>query len=489
MPYITLDIPPGVYRTGTDYRSRGRWLDANLWRWFSGEQRPVGGWTQRSRSAVAGAARAMIAWKSNAGKSWAAVGTHSNLYAMTAGGYLYDITPPGFRAGRPDATNAGGYGFGAYGRGGYGDGGVAGAVTAEASQWSLDTWGEDLVGVMAEDGRIYQWTLDIATRAEVLDGAPPAAALVVTGERIMMALGAGNPRRVAWSDRENNTVWSEGGTNYAGSFDLQTAGKVMCGRRVSGGTLILTDVDAWLATFLGQPLVYGFQKVGSQCGIVGRGAIVTTDVQAFWMSANGFWVFNGYSEPLACDVHDYVFSDLNAQQLSKVTAVHVSAFGEIWGFYPSAASAEIDRYVVYNYREQHWNIGGLSRLSGIDRGPFTFPMMVDAAGVVWDHESGVDHLGAAPFAESGPLEIGQGERTLMVRRVVPDTKNLGDVTVTFTTRLFPNGPETDAGTCAVTADTDVRFSARQVAVTLKGADGTDFRVGSFRFDVAERGPR
>jgi hypothetical protein len=86
MAYVTLDIPPGLHRTGTDYMSKGRWLNASLWRWFSGEQRPVGGWVQRSKSTLSGRARAMIAWKTNAGKSWAAIGTHSRLFAMTAGG-------------------------------------------------------------------------------------------------------------------------------------------------------------------------------------------------------------------------------------------------------------------------------------------------------------------------------------------------------------------------------------------------------------------
>ena len=496
MAFVTLDIPPGLYRTGTDYMSKGRWLNASLWRWFSGEQRPVGGWVQRSKSPLAGRARAMIAWKTDAGKSWAAIGTHSHLFAMTAGGYLYDITPDAFTAGHADASQGGGYGKGIYNKGVYGRGAIDGMVTVDASQWVLDTWGEDLVGVMAESGRIYQWAPDPATSAVAVSGAPSAAAVIVTAERIMMALGAGgNPRQVAWSDREDNTAWSEGVTSYAGSFPLQTAGKVMCARRVSGGTLILTDVDAWLATFLGQPLVYGFTKVGAQCGIVSRGAIVTTDVQAFWMSANGFWMFNGYSQPLPCDVHDHVFSTLDMTQASKVTAVHVSAFGEIWWFYPSTdGQGENDSYVVYNYREGHWNLGAMARGCGIDKGPFAYPMMCDVAPdgdsvSVWDHENGVDHGGMRPFAESGPVELGGGDSMLMVRRIIPDTRTLGDISLSLTLHNFPNDAPVAVAVGALSPQTDVRFSARAVSVKLSGADGTDFRVGRFRFDVVERGKR
>jgi hypothetical protein len=343
---------------------------------------------------------------------------------------------------------------------------------------------------MAEDGKIYQWTLVPTTPAAPLANAPTAAALVVTPERILMALGAGgNPRMVQWSDQQNNTVWTTTVTNYARSFPLQTFGALMCGRRVAGGTLLLTDVDAWFAAFIGQPLVYGFQKVGAQCGIVSRGAIVTTDVQAFWMSYNGFWVFNGYSEPLPCDVHDYVFSNINTTQLSKVTAVHISGFGEVWWFYPSASATEIDSYVVYNYRERHWNFGQLSRLCGVDKGPFAFPMMCDVAGQVWDHESGVNHSGGTPFAESGPVEIGDGDQTLMVRKIIPDVNNLGDITVSFVSHIYPADAPVTWGPYAIAAQKDVRFSARSVSVQLNGVDNTDFRVGRFRFDVAERGKR
>lgn len=41
---LKLDIPPGIYRNGTNYQSIGRYWDANLWRFHNGVQRPVGGW-------------------------------------------------------------------------------------------------------------------------------------------------------------------------------------------------------------------------------------------------------------------------------------------------------------------------------------------------------------------------------------------------------------------------------------------------------------
>lgn len=489
MAYFSIAIPPGVYANGTTRQSAGRYNSANLMRWYSGEMRPVGGWAERSTSTVDGKARAIISWKDNSNTSWAGIGTHSNLYAMSRSGALSDITPVGYVVGRPNAVLGGGYGLGAYGAGSYGTARPSSDII-EATVWTLDTWGEYLVGCTADDQNLYEWQLDTGTRAAIIANSPPARALSVTAENIMMALGAdNNPRLIRNSDIEDNTMWVEDPLNYARRYLLQTTGRLMCAKRVNGGQLILTDVDAWLATFIGQPFVYSYAKVGSGCGIISQQAIAVTDSQAVWMSQNGFWIFDGYTRPLASDVHDYIFSDINVVQASKVYSVHISAFGEVWWYYPSAASQEIDRYVMWNYRENHWSIGELARLSGTDRGVFQYPLMVDNDGQVWDHEYLYDHGGDVPFATTGPVEVGEGDNVVHVRKVVPDEDNLGDVTVTFQTKFYPMASNTTYGPYSLTANKDVRFTARQVQVTYTGTDGADFRIGNFRLEGVTGGLR
>ncbi|GGL48467.1 hypothetical protein [Caulobacter rhizosphaerae] len=489
MSYVTVDLPPGVYANGTPYSGKGRFINANLWRWYSGEQRPVGGWVLHTEATVSGKARAIIAWKSNTNTAWAGIGTHSGLYSMSKSGHVADITPVGYQGGRADASLGGGYGSLAYGTGVYGRARASTSDVIDATVWSLDTWGQNLVGCTASDQKIYEWPPGSASPAARITNSPEARAIVVTADRIIMALGAGNPRRVAWCDRENNTVWTSTAINYAGDFELQTVGRLMCGRRITGGTLLFTDVDVWLASFLGQPLVYGFTRVGSGCGIISQSAAVVTDSQAEWMSTNGFWSYNGFVSPLECDVHDLVFSDINLLQASKIHAVHISAFGEIWWFYPSAGSDEIDRYVSRNYRENHWSVGELTRLAATDRGVYRFPVMVDDVGRIWDHENGLNHGGARPFAETGPIEIGQGDNVFCVREIIPDERTLGQVEVSFTGRFYPNGPATAYGPYSLSQRTDCRLTARQVVVRYTADDGVDFRVGAFRFEGVAGGLR
>jgi hypothetical protein len=489
MAYFTVDIPPGVYANGTPYQAAGRYNGANLWRWFSGESRPVGGWVERSTTTLSGKARAILTWRDNSNNSWAGIGTHTNLYVMTKSGDVSDITPVVYVPGRPDAITGGGYGSGTYGSGTYGAS-VPSSDVIDATVWTLDTWGENLVGCTPDDQRIYEWVPDTAFPAVQITGSPLARAVVVTEERIMMALGAdGNPRLVRNSDQQDNTTWTPTTTNYARDFTLQTVGRLMCGKKVNGGTLLMTDVDAWLATFLGFPLVYGYNKVGSGCGIISQQAIAVTESQAVWMSQNGFWIYNGYTQPLDCEVHDYVFSDLNFDQASKIYAVHVSAFGEVWWFYPSSESIEIDRYLIWNYRENHWSLGQVVRLCGTDKGVFNYPLMVDNGGQVWDHENGFDHDGINPLATTGPIQIGNGDQIIHVRKIVPDERSLGQVTVSFATKFYPMGSNTSYGPYSLTENTDARFTARQVQLTYTGEDGEDFRVGNFRIEGVPGGLR
>jgi len=268
--------------------------------------------------------------------------------------------------------------------------------------------------------------------------------VVVTEERFVFALGAGgNPRKVQWCDREDNTTWTPAVTNEAGDLELNTSGALMKGMRVRGQTLLLTTRDAHVANYIGPPYVYGFERVGTSCGLAAREAAVVVDAGAFWMGANSFYTYNGSSvSELPCDVSDYVFNDMNRAQISKAFGMSNAMFGEIWWFYPSAAETENNRYVVFNYVEGTWYIGELDRTAGADRGAFRQPMMAKASDKkIYEHEVGLEYDSLVPFAESGPFRIGTGDQVMAVTEMLPDEKTQGDVNATFKTRFYPNDTE------------------------------------------------
>lgn len=494
MALYPIKLPPGVYRNGTEYQSQGRWYDANLVRFYEGTIRPVGGWAKENTSAFTGVCRGLFAWKSNDYTRRAIIGTNSKIYAF-AGGSLVDITPAGFPAGRVDSVYQLGYGIASFGSGNYGVQRTGLGNVLEAATWSIDNFGELPVMCAPHEGSIYSWDLNNANDAAVVSGAPTnCRGVVVTAERFLVALGAdGNPRKVQWADQESLTTWTPSSTNQAGDFDLQTSGTIMCGRRMRGATVIWTDADVHTMSYIGTPYVYSFDRVGSFCGVAGPNAVAAIDSQAFWMGTNGFFTYDGYVKPLPCDVQDYVFSDMNKVQAAKIYAGANTSFGEVWWFYPSANSTENNRYVVYNYRENHWTIGTLARTAWTGSGVFEAPLATSADGYLYDHETGWTADGTPlltqRYLQSGPFQIGNGEQVICAQQLLPDEKTQGQTTISFKSRFTPNGMEQTFGPYTLVPYTSVRFTARQADMLISGASDADWRVGIVRVQGVPGGER
>tara|TARA_R110001606_G_scaffold10095_7_gene43252 strand:+ start:4315 stop:5808 length:1494 start_codon:yes stop_codon:yes gene_type:complete len=497
MPLLPLKIPAGFYRTGTDLDATGRWLDGSLVRWRSNSLRPIGGWRVNEDFGTAGdlttaTPRSMHTWETIGGTRYVAVSTYNELYAAIGSNTTYNITPTDLTAGIEDAQVFTGYGYGFYGQGTYGTPRPDTGNFTEATTWSLDNWGEYLVACSSTDGRLLEWQLGTASDAAPIANAPiNNLGLIVTEERFLFALGAsGNPRKIQWSDREDNQTWTPAATNEAGDIELQTSGQIQTAIKTRGQTLVLTTTSAHTARYIGPPYVYGFERVGTSCGVISRQAVADVDAGVFWMGQRGFYRFDGSTvSEFPCDVHDYIFNDMNQSQISKIWAFSNGQYGEIWWFYPSSGSNEIDRYVAYDYKENHWLIGDLSRTCGIERGVFGYPLLFDGSGKVYDHEVGATHAGGLVFAESGPLTIANGDNIMQVTGLIPDEVNQGDVNVTFKTRYYPNDTEYSHGPYVTSNPTAVRFSGRQVRMRIEGQTLENWKVGTMRLEAKAGGSR
>lgn len=491
MTLIPLKLPAGVYRNGTEFEASNRWRDASLVRWIDNTMRPVGGWQERDTMDTV-AIRGMLSWTDLSNNQRIAAGSYNKLSVAIASGTVTDITPVSFTDGTEDAVINTGYGGGFYGAGFYGTTRLAQGLYGEATTWSLDNFGEILVACSSSDGQLLEWTLNVANPAVAITNAPTDnLGLVVTEERFIFALGAGgNPRKVQWCDREDRTLWTPAATNEAGDIELQTSGQIMQGIRTRGQTLILTDLDAHSATYIGGQFVYGFQRVGSSCGVTSRKAAAAVDEGVFWMGQRGFFMYSGGAvADLPCEVADYVFNDINRDQISKVFAVSNQSFNEIWWFYPSATSIENDRYVSFNYAENHWSIGQLTRTSGVDRGVFSSPIWAADNGKTYNHEFGFNYDGASTFAESGPISLGNGDNVMRATMLYPDEKTQGGVQAIFKTRFYPNDTETLHGPYIMDNPTPVRFTGRQVRFRVQSPlllDSTGIPLLNF-FDAALSG--
>lgn len=293
-------------------------------------------------------------------------------------------------------------------------------------------------------------------------------------------------RRIYWPTQETVTDWTPTDLNNAGSLDLATDGEILSGASFPRHTLLWTSTDLWSVTYIGGTFVFSLERIGRNCGILAPKARVTLDTTAYWMGTNKqFFVYDGYVKPLPCDVTDFVFGDFNATLAATWTWARVTPqFGEVTWQYPSSAAtsnAPIDRYVTYNYLENHWSYGALARTCGVTFWPgvATTPVMIGADGTIYDHETGNARTGMGTvFLESGPTTIQDGDNVVRVQRIVPDDKTLGDVSASLYTSLFPDDAETLNGPYTLASPTSVRLTARYVRLRLVEAVASAWRVGT-----------
>lgn len=487
---VPLKAPPGIYRSGTDYQSKGRWRDSNLIRFVEGRIEPVGGWVNANGATLDGPGRGVHTWRSFSTGRFAGFGSVDKLWAFD-GDTLTDITPVSFPAGNVNAVTVTGYGSGDYGAGTYGSSSAGGR--SEATTWTLDNFGENLVACASHDGNIYEW--DLTGVAVLIATAPTARSVFVTPERFVVALGAdGNPRKVAWCDQEDLNTWTPSALNQAGDIEIQSDGQLLNGYRTRGQSLLLTTTDAHTMRYVGPDDVYSFQRVGEACGMVGANAGISFNGGAAWMGVQSFYGFSGTSVlPLPCEVGDEVFTNINRDELALVSCAHRAQFGEITWYYPSEGSLVNDRYATWNYRENHWTVGTLERSCMTDAGVFDFPLGVDNDGAIFEHESGWTNdgtpRGSDVFLESGPIEIGDGERVVSMVQLLPDEVTAGAFRVRLATKFTPEGPVFNYGPYTLTPYTDVRVTGRQVAIRIEGVQDIDSRIGTFRAEIRQGGKR
>ena len=428
-----------------------------------------------------------------------------------------------------------GWGSDYWGSGTWGSVSALGA-NSQLRLWSHDNFGEDLLMCVRGAG-VFYWDESGGTdnRAVALSALTSANLTPTSALQIMVSdidrhvicfgadplndsgtarTGAIDPMFIAWSDQENVEQWEPLATNTAGSFRLSAGSAIVGAIRARQETLIWTDTSLYSMTFVGQPFTFAINLVNEGVGLVGPNAMVNTPKGVFWMDKKGFYSYSGQIQELPCTVDDYVFSDLNQTQSYQIFGFVNKGFNEVGWFYCSGTNTVLDKYVTYNYEENVWMIGELSRTCWLDEGIFSDPKATsssDYIGYLYNQESGVDNDGAAMtdvFIESSDFDIDPGgENFQFISRIIPDIKFTGNVATGATgqnvdivvkRRNFPGEELTTAVTSSCTSVTtkiDTRVRGRQAVLRIQSNDtdttavGTSFRVGAMRMDYKPDGTR
>jgi hypothetical protein len=416
-----------------------------------------------------------------------------------------------------------GWGAGPWARGSWGSAATIDLLKDTLRLWTHDNFGEDLL-FNVHNGGIFFWDSsgglsnnrgvaisDIAGS----DLAPTIATQIMVSDvdRHVIAfgcdpldnIGTQDPLLIRFSSQESLTDWRPTATNTAGDLRIGSGSKIVRAVETRQQTVIFTDTSLHAMQFLGPPFTFGIQKISENVTIQSPNAVVAVDDRVFWMGRNEFYIYEGTVNRLPCTVRDYVFDDFNFDQAEKTFAAANTANSEIWWFYPSLNSSENDRYVIFNYLEQVWYYGTLARTAWIDRGVEQKPIAASTDYRLYEHEIGFDDGSTVPpspieaFVQSSPIDLGDGEQFVFMRRLIPDVDfrnsaaNDPSIDVTTRVRNFNSGNYLRTTTSTVDENTEqvhLRLRGRQFTVQV-GSDGLEvgWRLGSLRYDLRQDGRR
>ena len=444
-----------------------------------------------------------------------------------------------------------GWGAGPWSRGGWGSA-YSGGVQNQLRLWTNDNYG-DYLFIAPRGGEIFYWipigtypngtTASTSTRAQYLsvqataagydgDYVPTETNQVLSSaiQRFIIAMGANSyspgdpatpfdPMIVRWSDQENPYEWVPAVTNQAGEFRLSNGSYIVVARSTRQEILVWTDSAIYSMQYLGPPYVWGFQILMDNISIISPNAAVTVNNVTYWMGTDKFYMYSGRVETLPCSLRQYIFNDLNSNQGYQVFSGSNEGYNEIWWFYCSNDSNNIDKYVIYNYLDRVWYYGSMARTAWLDSPLRPYPMAADYNRRILFHEAAVDDVaGDTPlpidsYVQSSDFDIGDGHNFGFVWRILPDVNfngsntNNPEVTMTVKPRQNSGSPYGQSNSPKVisadnftnigvyniqefTGQVYTRLRGRQLAFRIESATlGVAWQLGSPRIDIRPDGKR
>lgn len=415
------------------------------------------------------------------------------------------------------AAAGSGYGVGGYGEGGYGTGVAPTSNPGDpivATGWEMDNWGEILVA-NPRGGGIYFWQPNRQfSTASLIPNAPlfNNGIFIAMPQRILVAWGSTpdnlqqDPLLLRWSGAGDFTVWTASSSNQAGSFRIPTGSKIVAGLQGPNSALIWTDIDLWVMNYIQPPLVFGFSKLGTGCGLVGPKAAGILNSAVYWMNLGGFQMLSGSGiKDIPCSVWDAVYQDLDQDNLDKIVCAPNSMFDEVAWYYPtiSDGTGEPVAYVKLNTIEGSWDLGVLQRTAWIDQSVLGEPIgAYGSTGIIYQHEVSNNADGGAmqSWFETGDFMIRDGNEIAFIDWLIPDFKygfyngaQIADIAVTIKTQEYPGSSQVVKGPFSFNVNSQqltVRSRGRQARVRMESSDLDSFwRIGNVRYRWAPDGRR
>jgi hypothetical protein len=444
----------------------------------------------------------------------------------------------GIASGYASTTYGYGWGAGGFGLSAWGLGGAV-PVSLQQRDWWFDSFDNDLV-MNIRNGAIYYWergslasaSTALSTRAVLLSSLSGAASvptlamqvLTAQNNKHLLAFGCQpyggaatdfDPLLIRWANQDEPQNWAPATTNSAGFVQVSRGSRIIRAFATRQEILVWTNSNLYSLQYLGTTDVFGLQEIADNISIMSSRAVASANNIIYWMGQDKFYVYSGQVQTLPCTLRQYVFQDLNYNQVDQIVCGTNEGFTEIWWMYPSANSNWNDRYVIFNHLENAWYYGTIDRTAWLDTALRSYPAAClteenATVGYLYNQEYGINDGDAAmaSYIQSSDFDLGDGEQFMLTRRLLPDfnftnsTASTPSVTITMKPKRFSGSAyantasdSQDVNSSVATLDeyteqVFIRARGRQMALKVESDGlGVQWQLGSLRLDVRPDGKR
>lgn len=416
--------------------------------------------------------------------------------------------------GSPGGTFGYGWGTSTWSRGAWNSGSSV-PLNIPAREWWFDNFDNDLIFNEVKN-EIYIWergtsgiTTAAGTPAVLLSSLAGASGVPTIVNQVLVSqqdkhllafgclpFGSTNPNDydpllIRWANQDEPTNWTPTSTNSAGFIRVSRGSRIVRATATRQEILVFTESHLFALQFTGTTDVFQLQEYADNISIISPRAVATANNITYWMGKDKFYAYSGRVDTLPTTLRNHVFNDINYNQASQIFAATNEGWNEVWWFYPSASSSQINKYVIYNHLEKIWYYGTIERSAFLDSPLRDYPQAIysdfnNSTGIVYNHENGTNDgtLPMTAFIESNDFDISDGDNIMLTRRLITDvnfdgsTADSPQVQMSVRPRMFPGVPQTiDANDTQNVTQTSIDQYTNQVFIRTRGRQ-LAFRIGS-----------
>jgi len=338
---------------------------------------------------------------------------------------------------------------------------------------------------------------------------------------------------VMWSDEAVSgqipQVWTPLTTNDAGFRSLgEGQGAILDGAVLRNRLMIYKTFAAYECVFVGGNVIFAFELVYEDAGVIGTNCVTATKNRHYMMTASDILRHDGTAPPESIAdsyVRNFYVDNLDTELAIYCYVVNNSPDDEIWFIFPQKGTSGALMGLVYNTLEEKWGtrLVDYSHAAVGVLNPQTIPFTWDTITDTWEtipwnwntnvsgaselevvgagttHLVGVDinetfnGIDVLGLAQAGGLHFDEINRLKLVTAVYPRITGLAGEVMQI--RVGAQD-EVDGGirwgsyenfTIGVDQHVDADSMGRYIAIEIKKLGGARFRIESIDFEVQYRG--